>query len=451
MRTREAATNQRDVELLAVGGEPANLALAVALEELAPELAAHSVIIEQPDDIPWPRGPLYSEAESQVSFLEDLVTPRNPRSKFTFVNYLHSVGRLRDFIDMGGFWPYRQEISQYFRWVASELDRVRLECSPRCVAVEPYRADGQRPGGWLARLADGSAIRSRYIVLATERDSYIPPVFGSVSRRHLIHSSEYRQRIAEIPRGLPYQVVVIGTGRSAAGMFDAVRRDLPHCRRTLVMRTPDLETGENSRSTKELNLPGFMDTFLSAQPSAREQILRHMRTTGYQAPAAPMLGKIHRDLYLDRLAGSGATRIAAMTEVTAAREEKGEVFLVTTDRTTGRAEELRCDLVLLGTGYARELPPVVAGLAGALGLDRIEVTRDGRLKTDAEAAPCYLHGLDEAADSTADSPLGVLAVRAAGITRDILAGRAARPSRHGDHPAADPPRRPGPELSSKEQ
>ena len=399
---------QRDVQLLAVGGEPANLALAVALEELAPDLAAYSVIIEQADDISWQRGLLYPQAESQVSFLEDLVTARNPRSKFTFVNYLHSVGRLSDFITMDGLWPYRREMPEYFRWVASELDRVRLECSRRCVAVEPCRADGQWPGGWLARLADGSAIRSRYLVFGTERDIYIPPVLGRIGRGHLIHSSEYRQRIAEIPSGLPYHVVVIGGGDSAAAMFDAVRRDLPHCRRTLVMRSIDMKTCETSSFTNELVFPGFLDTFFPARP------------------AAPMADKIYRDLYRDQLTGRHAMRIVTMTDVTAAREEKGEVVLVTTDRKTGRAEELRCDLVLLGTGYARETPAVIQGLAEALGLDRIEVTRDHRLKTNAGPAPCYLHGVHEARPGVADAPLGGLAMRAAGITRDILAERSRR-------------------------
>ena len=414
---------QRDVELLAVGGEPANLALAVALEELAPDVAANSVIIEQADEISWQRGLLYPEAESQVSYLKDLVTPRNPRSKFTFVNYLRSVGRLSDFIDMGGFWPYRQEISGYLRWVASELDLVRLECSRRCVAVEPYGADGQWPGGWLAQLADGSAIRSRYIVFGAERDICIPPVFGHIGRRHLIHSSEYRQRIAEIPSGLPYHVAVIGGGRSAAEMFDAVRRDLPHCRRTLVMRSPGLKTCQNSKSTNELHLPGFADTFFSAQPSAREQIFRDLPTTSYPTPAAPILDKIYRDLYLDRLTGRGAMRMVTMTDVTAVREEKGEVVLMTTERKTGRAEELRCDLVLLGTGYARETPAVIQGLAQALGLDRIEITRNGRLETKSGAASCYLQGANGATHGTAGSLLSVLAVRAADITRDILAGQ----------------------------
>ena len=55
----------------------------------------------------WQRGMLLPWAQSQVSFLKDLVTLRNPRSRFSFVNYLHAMGRLDDFVNLGSFTPYR--------------------------------------------------------------------------------------------------------------------------------------------------------------------------------------------------------------------------------------------------------------------------------------------------------------------------------------------------------
>lgn len=89
--------SHRDVELLALGAGPSNLALAVALEELAPaDLASQSLLVEQHPDTTWQRGLLMPWTRSQVSFLKDLVTVRNPRSQFTFINYLHSAGRLSD-------------------------------------------------------------------------------------------------------------------------------------------------------------------------------------------------------------------------------------------------------------------------------------------------------------------------------------------------------------------
>src|SRR5512141_681004 len=78
----------QDVELLAIGAGPSNLALAVALEELAPDLAANSLLIERAEAIVWQQGLLLPWATSQISFLKDLVTLRNPCSEFSFINFL---------------------------------------------------------------------------------------------------------------------------------------------------------------------------------------------------------------------------------------------------------------------------------------------------------------------------------------------------------------------------
>ena len=81
--------------VLGVGFGPANLALAVALREIAGgALAERSVFLEKQPRFGWHRGMLIDGATMQVSFLKDLVTLRNPRSPYTFVAYLDAQGRL---------------------------------------------------------------------------------------------------------------------------------------------------------------------------------------------------------------------------------------------------------------------------------------------------------------------------------------------------------------------
>jgi L-ornithine N5-oxygenase len=416
----------RDVELLAIGAGPANLALAVALEELAPAgLAADSLVIEQAGTVAWQPGMLLPEAQSQVSFLKDLVTLRNPCSRFSFVNYLHSVGRLSEFINMGSLWPYRIEISEYFKWVADSLTRVRLEYARRCTAVEPSRDAEGTLTGWMTRLADGSTIRSRYLVMGVGRDVCVPEEFAGLSTRRVIHSTSYVQRIAELPKAVPYRVAVIGGGQSAAEMFDAVQSDLPGCQPTMVMRSIGLKTYENSKFTNELYYPDAVDAFFGARPEARRQILEEMHITNYSGLNPATLEKLYNALYLDRLTGKGRLRVVTMQDVTSAREDSDEVVLELTDRRTGEIEELRCDLVLLGTGFARSMPSLVRRLADALGLERVSVNRAYRLDVPGPAtAGCYLQGVNEATHGIADSLLSMQAVRAWEITNDILAGHA---------------------------
>ncbi|HEY3904164.1 MAG TPA: SidA/IucD/PvdA family monooxygenase, partial [Streptosporangiaceae bacterium] len=162
--------NHREVELLAVGAGPSNLALAIALEELAPDdLAAGSLLIERHQDTIWQRGMLMPWTRSQVSFLKDLVTLRNPSSRFTFISYLHSAGRLSDFINAASFTPYRMEISNYLQWVARSLTKVRIEYGRHCVRLEPTFNNRGKISRWLVTLSDDSTIGCKYLVVAAGR------------------------------------------------------------------------------------------------------------------------------------------------------------------------------------------------------------------------------------------------------------------------------------------
>jgi L-ornithine N5-oxygenase len=416
----------QDVEVLAIGAGPSNLAFAVAVEETAPdELAHNTLVIERDDSVAWQRGMLLPEAQSQVSFLKDLVTLRDPRSRFSFVNYLHSVGRLEDFVNLGSFVPYRTEISRYLQWVAESLSRVRLELGRECVGIEPRRAADGTLVGFTARLRNGDTIACRYMVVGAGRDPHVPQVFTSLPSERVIHSTEYVPRIAKVDKDKPHRVAVVGGAQSAAEMFAAVQQDLPLCRPTMVMRSIGLNTYESSKFTNELYFPSFVDEFFSAVPAARAQLLAEMHRSNYAGLAPGTLDMLYRQFYLDRLAGQGRLDMITMVDVAAAREDGDDIVLTLVDRKSGRNRDVRVDLVLLGTGFVRQMPRMVSALGASLGLDRIEVTRDYRLVLDAPAtAGCYLQGVNEATHGIADSLLSVLALRSHEILNDLRRHRA---------------------------
>lgn len=415
----------REVELLAIGAGPSNLALAVALEELAPaELASGSLVVERSASVSWQPGMLLPWTRSQVSFLKDLVTMRNPCSRFSFVNYLHQVGRLDAFTNMGRFTPYRLEISEYLKWVADSLTQVSIEYGRSCSRIEARFADDGTVTGWLTRLADGSTITSRYLVIGAGRDAHVPAPFDGLPRERVIHSTEYLPRIAAIAGRRDVRVVVVGGAQSAAEMFHSVEEYLPDCRRTLVMRSIGLNNYESSKFTNELYYPGFVGEFFEARPEARVQLLQEMHRTNYSGLAPGLLEALYDDLYLDRLTKRDRMAIVTMTDVTGAVDDGDEVVLELTDRKSGAVSHLRCDLVLLGTGFVRSMPRIVAELGEALGLERIEVDRHYRLVVHrAATAACWLQGVNEATHGIADSLLSVLAHRAWEITEDLLAHR----------------------------
>ncbi|MEV6415857.1 SidA/IucD/PvdA family monooxygenase [Kribbella sp. NPDC051718] len=413
-----------DVELLAIGAGPSNLGLAVALEELAPELAENSLLIDRNSEIAWQQGMLMPWATSQVSFLKDLVTQRDPTSKFSFLNHLFETGRMDEFVNMSTFTPYRVEFTEYLRWVAASLEKVKIELGREVISMRAKTDETGSVTGWVTTLADGSTINSRYLVYGGSREANIPPVLADLPPNRVVHSTEYRQRVAQFDGELPYRVAVVGSSQSAAEMFRALRDDLPDSDVAWLMRSIGLSSDASSKFTNELYYPGFVDEFYDARPAAREQILQEMYRTNYSVVTPPMLEHLYADLYLDRFNHRTERRLIPMVDITGARDTGDELVLELTDRRTGAVTELHRDVVFLGTGFDTRMPRLVRELASSLDLDRIDVTRQYQLELGVpSAAAVYLQGVNEQTHGISDTLLSVLAQRAEEICRDIIAHR----------------------------
>jgi L-ornithine N5-monooxygenase len=410
-----------EVELLAVGAGPSNLGLAVALEELAPELAENSLIIDRNLAIEWQPGLLLPWAKSQVSFLKDLVIQRNPRSRFSILAFLHATGRLDRFINMDTFTPFRIEISEYLQWVATSLTKVRHELGRECVSIRPERDDAGTITGWRTALADGTAITSRYLVIGTGRDPFYPPSLAGLPAGHVVHSTQYRPRIAALAKDRTYRIALVGSSQSAAEMFRALPDDLPGSEITWIMRSPGLMADQSTKFTNELYYPSYIDEFYTYPETAREQILKELHHTNYACVVPALAQTLYSDLYLEKLRNNQYRRLVTLTEITGATHRDGEAVLHLAHRATGETTDLPVDLVLLGTGFSWEPPALVRGLAGTLGVDKITTTRRYRLVHDQPAAAaCYLQGINDTTHGIADSLLSALAHRSQDITLDIL-------------------------------
>lgn len=419
-----AGMSRREVELLAIGAGPSNLGLAVALEELAPDLARGALIIERSPAIEWQPGLLLPEAKSQVSFLKDLVTLRNPRSRFTFLSHLRATGRLDDFINMGSLTPYRLEISAYLQWVARSLALVELRLGTGCASIRPEHDASGAVERWITTLDDGSEIASRYLVIGTGRDANIPEVLAGLPQSRVVHSTRYKPAVAGLSKQLPYRVALVGSSQSAAEIFRSLRGDLPNSEVAWLMRSVGLTADQSSKFTNELYYPSYVDEFFEYPAEGRALVLKELYKTNYSCITPPMLQSLYTDFYLDRLAGRTDRRLVTLTEITAAREQDGEVILELTDRRTGEVGELRRDLVFLGTGFAWRTPRLVRALADAAGIGELRVTRGYRMALPKPSpAACYLQGINEATHGIGDSLLSVLARRAQDIVQDILAHR----------------------------
>ena len=417
----------REVDILMIGAGPANLALAVALEESgAPQVTRDALILEQYPDVKWQRNLLLPWARSQVSFLKDLVTLRNPRSRFSFLNYLHEKGELDEFVNLGTFNPFRWQLSAYQQWVADSLEHVRIRYNAHCEQIAPRLGDDGSIVGWTATLAGGDVVRCRDLVIGAGRDAHIPAVFAGLPAERIVHSSQYGARVARLDADRALRPVVVGGAQSAAEMFMALTQDLPLSDPTIVMRSIGLQNYQTSKFVNELFYPSFIDDFFTMEPPAREQVLREMHLTNYAGLAPPFLDELYSMLYRQKRLGEERCTVRTLTEVAGARVDGDDVALDLRDRKTGKIEQLRCDVVFLGTGYDARMPAMVRDLAARAGIEDVAVGRRYRVELGAPAwGALYLQGVNEATHGIADSLISVLAHRSDDITRDLLDRRAA--------------------------
>jgi L-ornithine N5-oxygenase len=411
-----------------IGAGPANLALAVAIEESGElQLAKNTLVLEQYPDIKWQRSLLLPWARSQVSFLKDLVTLRNPQSRFSFLNFLHEQGQLDDFVNLSTFNPYRWQLSAYQQWVAESLEHVRIRFNARTERVDPQFAGDGSINGWIVTLSNGDTIRCRDLVIGTGRDANIPEVFRDLPEDRVVHSSAYSMRVTQLaPKDRPLRPVVVGGAQSAAEMFMALHQDVPSCEPTMIMRSIGLQNYQTSKFVNELFYPSFVDEFYNMSPETRTQVLDEMHLTNYAGLAPPFLDEIYYMMFQQKMLGQHRSTVRHMTEVVGARMDHDEIVLELRDRKTGKIEPLRCDVVFLGTGYEPGMPAMVCDLADRIGLADINVSRRYRVDLgDSAWGAIYLQGVNEQTHGIADSLISVLAHRSQDITTDLLDRRAA--------------------------
>ena len=227
LRRKQNLSNGHEVsdtyDLICVGFGPASLAVAVALHDLS--VSAQVLFVERQACFAWHAGMLLPEARMQISFLKDLATFRDPRSHFTYLNYLRSKGRLEAFVNLGTFLPLREEFNDYLGWAASHFTH-QISYNTEAVSIEPSSSADRLINKWRVvtrdlTTSDINVISANHVIVAIGGQPKIP-LFHKGFGPKVVHSSKYLPAVPKmIPEGKTSpRLVVIGGGQSAAEIFD---------------------------------------------------------------------------------------------------------------------------------------------------------------------------------------------------------------------------------------
>lgn len=246
-------------DLICVGFGPASLAIAVALHDALERgdrtLRTHKPkvrFLERQAEFAWHAGMLLPGSKMQISFIKDLACLRNPRSKFTFLNYLHEKGRLVSFTNLGTFLPQRLEYEDYMRWCADHFAEVvdynqnvemlaAGQTDPNTGVVQCfYVRSSDKCGRTWAR-------RAKHVVVAVGGRPNIP-TYLDIAHPRVIHSSDYATSITDIflSGNQPKSVAIIGAGQSAAEIFHNIPSRFPNAKSYLLIRGSALRPSDDS-------------------------------------------------------------------------------------------------------------------------------------------------------------------------------------------------------------
>jgi L-ornithine N5-oxygenase len=421
-------------DILGIGFGPANIALAIALEERGSTSVAR--FLERRGSPSWFPDMLLDGSDIQNNPLRDFVTPRNPMSRYTFVNYLHSEGRLFDYLNLGLAFPLRKDYARYVEWAARQFDHIVDYASDVASIDLIHAANAAAQPLYRVRTRGGASYSSRSLVIGTGRTPHVPAVFAPVLGETAFHFTEYLRRVRRLNGNRSpcfRRACVVGGSQSAVEITLDLMKRYPECEVTNVMRSYGYRLKDTSPFSEHVYFPEFVDYFYDAPPAGKKRLWETLKYTNYSAADGDVIHELYLRLYEQKLDGAAHVRLMPNRVVEHASTCGDAIRLSMREVHTGAAETMLFDAVILATGFRnlgpgeseephpKLLEPIAHLLRFAEG--RVDIGRDYRLegRDDRAIAPIYLNGLCESSHGFGDSgSFSLLSLRSDTIARSLV-------------------------------
>ncbi|MBB3104558.1 lysine N(6)-hydroxylase/L-ornithine N(5)-oxygenase family protein [Azomonas macrocytogenes] len=412
-------------DLIGIGFGPSNIALAIALEEMSSKYGSlKTLYLDKQKNYSWHGNTLSTQSELQISFLKDLVSLRNPTSRYSFVNYLHEHGRLIDFINLGTFYPCRMEFNDYLRWVASHFSS-QCRYGEQVIGIEPQK-NGQQVETLrvISHDSEGQEIvrSTRSLVVSVGGTPIIPELFeGLRGDSRVSHHSHYLQWISMQPciAGKAMRIAIIGGGQSAAEAFIDLNDSFPNVQVDMILRGSALKPADDSPFVNEIFSPAFTDVMFHQSEADRQRLLEEYHNTNYSVVDIDLIERIYGIFYRQKVSGNQRHAFRCLRQIEKVDANPNDIALTLCNTTNGDIETHYYDAVILATGYERqEHHQLLAQLQEYLGDFRI--SRNYRLLADERLKPAiFMQGVCQSSHGLSDTLLSVLPVRAEEIASSI--------------------------------
>jgi L-ornithine N5-oxygenase len=410
--------NENSYDVVNIGFGPAGIALACVQEDARENNSSLQDIkmlhLEKADDTVWHGELLLTGTDINHSVFRDLVTPRNPRSRFSFAMYLKDKKRMFDF-GLLGRPASRHEWSDYIRWVSSQVDDNTLFSTP-AQEIQPIVEGGELHG--LKVVTERDTYTTKNIVLSSGSQPRIPDQFLPHLGERVFHTSQFLSHLKRFGEALPARWLVLGSGQSASeSVIELLKRrediTLHSVHRSLGFRLTQLGQFPN-----RVFSPEHVDYFHQLDNASRRQFLEWSKATNYAGIDPDESQTLFSFVYEDRICGRERLHIRPWCEIVDVRQSDNGYRITLADIFSGKEDIVEVDVIVLATGYQQpRIPALLTQLQPWLEQDQdggLRIDRDYRVALrETNGVNIYVNGLSERSHGISDSQsFSLMALRA---------------------------------------
>jgi len=427
-------SNHKIFDILGIGFGPANIALAIALEDNLRHI--NCKFLEASSDSLWQGEMLLDSSDIQNIPYRDLITPINPRSQFTFTNYLVENNLFFDYMNLMVKYPFRKNYAQYIKWCADFFSNY-VDYNTRAVSVYLGRDEVTDEEVYFIKSDSEIIYRARSLVIGTGRTPYIPKEFTKIKSEKIVHSTRYLSsiKLLESKRDENFSIAVIGGSQSAVEIILDLSKKFPNARIVSFLRKFSFIQKNLSPFSYEMLYPDFIDYYFNLNQGEKEEVREHLYTTNYSSVDADILDELYQKIYEQKIEGNQKIWIKKNTSIETLENFQEKIKINYKERYTKEESVEDFDCVILATGFKdiglkgnqENYPPILKNIINYFCFNSnglLDVRRDYSLSekpSDHVLPPCYLNGLCETSHGFSDSgSISLLSFRAKYIKESVV-------------------------------
>jgi lysine/ornithine N-monooxygenase/predicted FMN-binding regulatory protein PaiB len=266
---------------------------------------------------------------------------------------------------------------------------------------------------------------ARNVVYASGGKPRVPEERVSLTRR-IIHSSEFLHRFPSsfAEHADTYEFGVVGDGQSAGEIVAELLHRYPRALVHLFISGYAPRPVDNSPFVNEAFFSQEAEVFYLSSEAKRKAMRHDLRNTNYGVIDPELIKEIYRCAYLDEVKGERRLFVHRFSKLVSAEENGNGVKVMVQEHCGGDSQALRCDGLVLATGYKRcldetifkdVLPFVEKNESGD-----ILLSRNYHVRTTVEMnCRLYVQGYGESSHGLGDTLLSLLPFRSKEIFDDI--------------------------------